>query len=358
MSPIPVYATREAVASGLDTAVTSLSNAQIDAVIASASRAIDGDMRRVFYPTVATRYFDWLDHQFSYTWRLWLDDNELTAPPTAVVAGGVDITAGIIARNFSGDDRPPYRALETDLSRNVAFNAGFTFQKAVAVTGVFGYQISENAAGQLGAAITTTVAPTVTIADTVNIGVGSLLRVDSERMQVTGRAWGVQADTLGTGGLTQTQSANLVPVTTPAQFQPGESILIDGEQMSVTDIAGTNLIVRRAAFGTPLAAHTAGAAIYRSTVMTVARGVGGTAAATHSNGAPVLAFAYPDLISDLCVAEAMIRLGGRRSGYVNVITRGEVTKIGTSISGIDELRAQARQAYRRKILTYTPGRPM
>lgn len=358
MSPTPWYATREAVTSGLDTAATSLSNAQVDAVIASASRAIDGDMRRVFYPTVATRYFDWLDHQFSYTWQLWLDDNELAVPPTSVLAAGVDITAGIIPRSFTGDDRPPYMALQTDLSKAVAFTSGFTFQKAIAVTGLFGYQVNESAAGTLGAAVASTSTPSVTVTDTVSIGVGSLLRVDSERMQVTGRTWGAQADTLGTGGLAQAQAANLVPVTTPGQFQPGEPLLIDGEQLLVDSVAGANLVVRRAMFGTPLAAHTAGAAIYRSTALTVARGVLGTTAATHLINAPVLAFAYPEAISDLCVAEAMIRLGGRRSGYANVISRGEVTKIGTSISGIDELRTQARQAHRRKMLTYTPGRPM
>lgn len=55
----PCYATREEVKSALDIKQTARNNDQVDRAIDSASRAVEGLLHRVFYPTFDTRYVDW-----------------------------------------------------------------------------------------------------------------------------------------------------------------------------------------------------------------------------------------------------------------------------------------------------------
>ena len=53
----PWYATREQVKRALDSAETARNNAQVDRAIASASRTIEAQMHRRFYPWDGIRYF-------------------------------------------------------------------------------------------------------------------------------------------------------------------------------------------------------------------------------------------------------------------------------------------------------------
>jgi hypothetical protein len=347
----PVYCCREDVTGSMDVAATARYGVQIDREIQASSRGIDKLMRRVFYPTLATRTFDWLDHQYSLSWRLWLDKNELAAAPTLVTSGGVDITSGVMARP---DDGPPYNRLEIDLSTNASFSATSTYQRAVSVTGLFGYGVDETPGGTISA-LSSTTQTTATVSDGALVGVGSMIRVDSERMIVTGKS---MVNTGQTSATILPAAANsvMVQASNGTLFDTNDVIMIDGEKMRVDEIAGNQLVVKRAWDGSVLTAHDANAAIYCGRQVTLARGQLGTTAATHAVDATVNVYAVPSLIHTLCVAETMITLGGERSGYVNVITRGELTKIGTSISGIDNLRQRAIDGHQRKIRTRTTAR--
>ena len=59
MATEPVYATRDDVMQAIDVAETPRSNAQVDRLIAAASRQVDRLCARTFYPTVGTRTLDW-----------------------------------------------------------------------------------------------------------------------------------------------------------------------------------------------------------------------------------------------------------------------------------------------------------
>jgi len=345
----PVYCTREDIKSALDIAATSLTNTQIDREIDASSRAIDGRMRRVFYPTDATRTFDWLDHQYSLTWRLWLDSDELASVPTAVLTNGVSIVAGILARPDSG---PPYNRLEINLSSSSAFTAGDTYQRAISVTGTYGYTANESQAGTLTAAVSSTSATTISINEPVLIGVGSILHIDSERLIVTDRSWTTTATGI-VNTLTADKNSVTVQVADGTIYRQGEFILIDSETMLITAIAGSNLTVKRGVDGSVLAAHANNATIYRSTTLTVARGQLGSTAATHNNSTAIYVHTVPSLIRTLCVGETMVHLGLERAGYIQTIARGETTKVGV---GIDDLWTQAIATYQRKIRTRTAGR--
>ena len=90
-------------------------------------------------------------------------------------------------------------------------------------------------------------------------------------VEITGR-WGFREETQDSGadineGATFSASDTLLTVTDGTRFAPGKTVLIDTEQLYITAISGN--------------------------VLTVSRGVNGTAAATHSDGTDISIFDYP-----------------------------------------------------------------
>jgi hypothetical protein len=163
----------------------------------------------------------------------------------------------------------------------------------------------------------------VTGAVSAVVGVGSILRVDSERMLVTERSQLSTGQTVGGSGLTaQANSVSLTVASGPA-FTVGEVILIDAERMRIDDIAGNTLSVKRGWDGTVLAAHSVGATIYAPRTLTVTRGALGTTAAAHSDGSTVYRFDPPGPVRQLVVAEAINSLTVEAAGYSKGLRSGE-----------------------------------
>lgn len=353
------YCTLEDVKTALDVPETARSNTQIQREIWASSRGIEGDFLRYFYPSVSTQTFDWPDHQFATPWRLWLDQRELTSI-TQVLAAGTDITSSVLPRP---DDAPlrgePFTKLEINLASSAAFTSGSTFQRSITVTGVYGYCADETAGGLMVTAFTDLTGTSGTCSDASLIGVGAILRVDQERVIVTGKGLANTGQTLG-GTLTAQNNATTVPVQDGTKYTPGETILIDAETMLITDVAGNQLIVTRAWNGSVLAAHTSGAAVYARRLLTVQRGVLGTTPATHTANTPINVHQVPSLIRDLCVAETVATLTQVRRGYGTVIKRSTggsaspADPVDVSTALID-LRNRARARYAR-YRTRTPAR--
>jgi hypothetical protein len=337
------YCTLGQVKGALDVAETARSDAQISRAIASASRSIEALLHRRFYPFTATRYFDWPDPGRRTVWRLWLDDHELISV-SALVAGGVTIppTDYFLEPVNSG---PPYTHLEIDLASSSAFQSGSTHQRAIAITGVFGHSAEEESAGTLAAALADTTGTVANISDATQIGVGSIIRVDSERMLVTAKAW---LDT-GQNASALTSSSSDVSITgvTADTVHLGEVILVDSERMLVVDVAGTTLTVKRAWDGSVLAAHSGGADIYAPRTLQIVRGALGTTAATHLNAAAIYRHLVPDLVRDLCIAEAINQLQQETAAYARIVGEGEGAREGTG-RGLFDLRRDTIAAYGRK----------
>lgn len=346
-----MYATRESLKTALDATEASRSNTQIDRELQSASRSIEGLLLRYFYPYVSTQTFDWPGHQYETPWVLRLDQRELTSV-TAVTAAGVDITSSIMLRP---DDAPmrgfPFTKLEIDLSTSAAFNSGATFQRAIAVTGVFGFTAAETPGGSMVSAFTDTIGVTGTCSDSTLVGVGNILRVDSERMIVTGRQMTATGQTI-TANLNAASNNNVFTVSNGAAFDT-ETIQVDGEKMSIQDIAGNQVTVIRGWDGSTLAQHTPGAAINAPRLLTVQRGALGTTAATHTANTPINVHQVPSLIRELCIAEALNVLMQSRRGYTQIIKRpnsggeggpGSPLEVATAL---DDLRRQAKTRYAR-----------
>lgn len=345
----PFYATREEIKAELDVKETARSNARIDRALADATEAVHGLCHRTFYPTATTKYFDWPGSQNGTSWRLWLDANELISV-TALSSGGTTIasTDYLLEPNQYG---PPYDRIEIDLSGPASFGGGDTHQRDVSVTGLFGYRNDETVAGATAEALDASeTGVDVDAATSAAVGVGSLLRIDGERVIVTSRTNLDTGQTLGGSGLTNQNSAVTVAVQSGAAFAAGEAILIDGERMLVEDIAGNTLVVKRAWDGSTIAAHSVGATIYAPRTLTVERAALGTTASTHLTAATVYRWTPPGPVRQLCIAEALTDLLQGRSGYARTAGTGDSER-EVSGRGLGDLRKRVYVSHGRKART-------
>jgi hypothetical protein len=338
--------TREDIKTTLDVQETAYANARIDRAVGAGSRAVEGQMRRRFYPWTGTRKFDWpqLPTSGAYPWRIWFDQFDLISA-TACVSGGATIP--IANLNFEPvNDGPPYTHVEINLGSSSSFSAGATWQQSTLFTGLWGYSADTTPGGTLAAIVSSASSTTITLSDSAAVGVGSILLVDSERMLVTAKNMVTTALTLQTD-MAASAAAGTLATTNGAAFQVGETLLLDGERMLIQDIAGNNLIVKRAWDGSTLAAHTGAVVIYAARTATVTRGALGTTAATHSNAAPISVHQVPDLIRTLTVAEALCNMLGEEAGWARMVGSGDNARPAPG-GGIKDLRAQVANVYARQ----------
>jgi hypothetical protein len=347
----PVYATREDVMRALDSKPTARNSRQIDRALQSASRSVESLCHRTFAPTVATRYFDWPDSQYQTSWRIWLDDSQLISLTSATSGGeSLDTADLLLEPNRSG---PPYSRIEVNIGSSATWSSGDTHQRAVAITGLWGYRNDETAVGALAEALDDSeTAVNVTAATSAEVGVGSVLRVDSERMLVTGRTMADTGQNVGGAGLTAQANSVTLTVTDGTQFAVDETLLIDSERLLIVDIAGNTLTVQRAWDGSVLAAHTAGTDIYAPRTLTVTRGALGTTAAAHSDASSVQRWDPPGLVRDLVIAEAENRILQEQAGYARTAKASAGSKSSTvEALSLDPLREQVYNAHGRKART-------
>lgn len=338
----PVYVTREAVKTATDQVATARLNAAVDRAIESGARTIDKAMHRTFWPQTATRTFDWPPPQRSRSWVLWLDEDELVSV-TSLTAGGVTIPAADYF--LRPDTGPPFDRIEIDLASSSAWSSSSTHQRAISVTGVFaGCPLDEAPAGLLAEALDASETG-VDVTDSAAVGVGDLLRVDTERMLVTEKSL---LTTGQTGSLTASNADRSLAVANGAAFTAGETLTLDAERVLVEDIAGNTLVVTRAVDGSALAAH-ATATIYAPRTLTVERSAVGTTAATHLTAAPLYRHLPPGPIQTLNRALAIVELQQDAAGWARTAGSGdnerEVTgkALAAAWKNADPYRRKARK---------------
>ena len=346
------YTTREAVQDAFDVREAAYRSAQIDEAIASASDDVDGWLKRHKHglaPRTATRYFNWPGRNFSQSFRLWLDENELVSV-SSFTAGGVALAASdyFLEPVNSG---PPYTYIEIDLSSSASFSSGETSQHALAIAGVWGINDDRKPAGTLAEALDAS-ETAVDVSDASLVGVGSLLVVDSERMLVTGRS-ALDTTVNLVSAMDELDSDRTVDVADGTAFHIGETLVIDSERMRIVDITGNNLTVIRAYDGSVLADHLLGADIYALRTLTVERGALGSTAATHLIGATVTKWDVPALVADLTKALAITRLEQEFSAYASRVYSDEAERdsSGTEVvagRGLTDLRRSCYRRYARK----------
>lgn len=323
------YATRETVAIASDQKALAYTSSQIDRSIDAGARLIEGLLNKeIIAPTIATKTWRWPNYQ-NESWTLWLDATPLLSL-TTLVSGGTTIPA---SGYYLEPDQygPPYNRIEINQGSSYAFAGGASGpQRSISVTGLFGEMNDERSGGTLIAAITSS---QTTMVSSRGIGVGAVLRIDNERVLVTDRGYVASGQT---GTLTNLQNAQTLAVADGTQFTVGEVLLIDAERVRVVDIAGNNLIVKRAWDGTTLAAHTA-ASIFWPRTLTITRGALGTAAASHLISAPVYRWSVPPAIEALNVAYALVQLQNESSTYAPRVGSGSTDTAASHAQLIGQL---------------------
>jgi hypothetical protein len=323
---------------------------RIDDAIQASAGDIDRLCKRIFWPQTAARTFDWPDPTSPTPWRLWLDQS-LGDPPMPDLATITTITSGdttipptsVLLRP---DDGPPYGWIELDTSTTDVFGQSDTWQRDITITGIWTRELNTADAGTLTAAITTTTATTASISDSAAVGVGDLLTIDTERIQVTGKTWTDTTQTAAGTGLTARNDSQTLQVT-GGTWHEGETLLIGSEHVQVEDIAGTTLLIHRAVDGTTLAAHTAGTAIWAPRTITIERAAAGTTAATHSDGATLTRNLPPAPINQLAVGLSLDTLLQQATGYSRTVGSGDNAR-NASGSALRDLRERVRVTYGRK----------
>lgn len=347
----PVYTTREALMRALDQGQVLRNARNIDRCIESASRNAEALCHRVFYPHIATKFFNWPNDQDALSWRLWLDNNDLISV-TTLSSGGTTIPATdyFLEPNTTG---PPYTRLEIDLGSSSSLGGGSTHQQDISITGLWGWNDDHINVGTVTEALDATeTAVDVSAAASADIGVGSLVKVDSERMLVTGRTMVDTTINVGGSGLTNNKNSVSLTVSDGTQFATYEVILVESERMLITDIAGNVLTVERAFEGSTIAAHAAGVDIYASRTLTVTRGALGSTAATHSSGATLTMWKVPPAVHQYVTAEAIHELMQEQTGWFRTMSASSVfggtARRAATIEAIVDYRDQLYRTHGRK----------
>jgi uncharacterized Zn finger protein len=340
----PVYTTRERVKAAAG--FTELTDSLIDRAIRTASRLIEGQCHRKFYPQSATRVFDWPPPQTSRSWRLWLDQNDLISVTSITIAG-----TGQTVGNFNlepANDGPPYDSIEVDLSTSASFTAGDTHQQSVSIVGFWGWDNVKDSAGTTAEDMTTSETD-LSVTNGGLFGVGDLLTIGAERVLVEEIEF--EDTAVNTDGTVSAQvNDTTIPTADESGNVVGETIRINDEQMLITSITTGNLNVLRAQNGTALAAHGSGDDIYANRLVTLERAVTGTSAVATSSGEAISKQVYQPLIEQWCTAEAIVNLAQQSAAYAR--TAGAADNERETIGrGLVDLREMALALHGRRVRT-------
>ena len=341
-----LYATVEAVK-----AAVGLTGADKDALILASIEAASEDIEqylgRRFIPVTQTRQYPYPSRDAS-PHCLRLDDDLLAI--TALTKDTDDVTAIASTDYFLEpvNSGPPYDRIELDLSTSEYFSSEGSSQRAIRVTGRWGFSEATKPAGAIatsGGLAADAAATTGNVTDASLIGVGDTIKIGTEALFVSAKT----ALTIGTtlnDTLTADENDVTVTLTSGAAAKTGEVLLFDSEKMLVTAITGNNLTVVRAVDGSVLAAHSSGITVYAYRTLTLVRGINGTTAAVHPDATAITKYAPPADIIELCIAQAIANIKQAEGGWLQTLGAGEgaVTIRG---AGLAELKARVRAKYKR-----------
>ena len=320
-------------------------DALIDGYIESASAQIEQLINRRFIPLTAEKEYSWPQRDNRKGWVLYLEEDLLAV--TALTRTGDDEVA-IASTDYFLEPSvlgPPYWRIELDLASTAYFDSKDTHQRAMRVTGRWGYSEDTKAAGALAEADDGS-ETALDVTDASLIDVGDTIKIGTEAMFVSAKA---PLDTTANtaGALVASKAEVTVPVNTGSLVKAGEVILIDSERMLVESVSGNNLTVIRAYDGSTLATHANPSDVYAYRTLTVVRGVNGTTAASHSLSDAITKYAPPGDIVNLCRAMAIAEHVNSRGGWTGAIGAGEAAVESRGFN-LREMRDRVVRTYRRR----------
>jgi len=315
----------------------------IDRLLESTSREIERVLNRKFYPTTAPKYFPYPSSECPVNYRYWLGEDLIEV--TLLVSGGTTILAADYFKepvNYG----PPYNRIEIDLASSAGWASGSTFQRAIEVTGRWGFCEVSIAAGALAEADDGT-ETALDVTDSSLIGVGDLILITAERMIVTEKTLlDTATDVNMIGNIAADEAVVAITIDGTGTICQGEIITIGAERMLVEGVAGAVLTVKRAYDGSVLATHLDDASIYAPRTLTVERAAVGTTAAAHADKTAITKNVPPGLIAELALAETIYALAQEKGHLTLSVGQGDAVR-EISGRGIADVRKRADEAYRR-----------
>lgn len=151
------------------------------------------------------------------------------------------------------------------------------------------------------------------VANGSKVSPGMILLIESEQLLVRATGARSAATSLLNEALDATELE--VDVDSSAEFNAGEVIRVETEDMLIEDIGGNTLVVLRGWNGTTPAAHANDTAISVYRTYTVERGVNGTTAAAHANGMAISRYVPPGDVNWLARQIAGLMQNKAKGGF-------------------------------------------
>lgn len=323
------YATREAVKNAGQIKGSSL-DPTIDRLIEAASTDVEEQLQHRFISYLATRGYNYPpraradDAYYVWPYGLFLDEDLLEAQ-LVTKNGDTETTIPPADYYLIPYEAEQKREIEINLTSGnylgPAASSANGPQRAVRITGEWGYSRATKSAGVLAAAALLADA-TIRVPDSSLVGIGDTLRIDNERLFVRGRRLEATGAII-TDPVAGNDAHRTIPVDDPTLIHAGELITIGAERLYVEAIAGNNAICLRAEDASLLEAHPDNAPILAPRVLEVVRGINGSAAAGHLIAAPVLKYAPPGDIVELTIANVLLHHEFGKTGWTGKWAGGE-----------------------------------
>jgi hypothetical protein len=246
----------------------------------------------------------------------------LFVPPLLQISGSVVnyqttlSAADYLLRADDESDSPiwsngPYLRMEA-APDSVNLSTWYERAQSVEIPGVWGlYQRADATGATLGSAQNASVA-SLSVDDGAKVSPGMLLQIDSEWEFVTDYGAASAATTLGAA---LDASSEIVALVSGAAVKIGEIIKFDFEQCKVLDIQTNSIYVSRGWNNTKKVAHLVGAAVSVYRTFSVERGVNGSTAQTHENGAALARLVVPEDVNYLTRQIATLMMKKSQTGY-------------------------------------------
>lgn len=258
-------------------------NERMSLLIAAVSRFIETRTGRLFYPTTATKKFDYADG----TWLEFPYDDLLSLTSVADYRGTGSISLSNVL--YEPVNSPPYDRIMIN-PQNDSFAYDDFPEQSITVIGEWGYCSGVVDSGATCPDLTAS-ATSMAIANGSKLDVGWLLKIEDERIFISNLAAAADSTINTTAALNDYETD--IGVGTAASFSVGEVIRIDDEEMKILRVDTSSLAVARAYNGTVAASHLTAKDVYVFRTFTIERGKFGSTAATHATGKAISRYVPP-----------------------------------------------------------------
>src|SRR5580692_6379052 len=177
----PCYCSRSDAQRAPDFTDGLMTNLQLDRAIQSASRNIEGNLKRIFVPWDGTKWWDFPNYQWVSPWALPLGRNDILCI-TSFSSGGVAIPLDTCFLR-PANKRPgfPWIRIELDRSSGSTFGGySSTPQNAIQVIGTWGFTADADEVAVLSAEPSEN-GTTAVISNSANVSAGDLLIIGYSR---------------------------------------------------------------------------------------------------------------------------------------------------------------------------------